>query len=93
MRVNVHIDRVVIEGLSESPSGDELGTALRTELARLIAIAKPSPQAGSVSSVRTAPLSFADTLTAQTLSGSIAGSLYGALSPPARGENACGSTP
>ncbi len=89
MNVNVHIERLVLEGLDVSPrDGDTIGMAVQRELTRLIGMDSPSLSQGfSVPSVRAAPLTLNAHAGAQIVAKGVARSIYGELTPGSETES------
>jgi hypothetical protein len=88
MNINVHIERLVLDGLTLSThDGDAIGAALQSELARLVRTSTPSLSQGfNVPSVRATSLTLGAAPKADTIGKGIAQSLYGELQPQPRGR-------
>jgi len=89
VNVNVHIERLVLEGLDvSSHDGAAIGAAAQRELARLIWTRAPSLSRGfSVPSARSAPLALRAHAGGEIVGKRIAQSIYGELSPGSETES------
>ncbi|MBI3900064.1 MAG: hypothetical protein HY308_17485 [Gammaproteobacteria bacterium] len=85
MNVNLHIERLLLEGLDLSArDGDVVNAALQHELVRLIGAGALSlPQSFNVASLRAAPIRLNADAGAVEVGEGVAQTLYGELSPKA----------
>ena len=85
MNVNVHIERLILDGLPASyADGSSIGAAVETELARLLATGGlvSSLQTGGAWANRPAPAIHLSTGKPSQIGGQIAKAIYGSLTPP-----------
>jgi hypothetical protein len=83
MNVNLHIERLVLDGLDTSASdGDRISDAVQRELARLIGRGtSPVPSSMSIATVRSAPVALTRGAGAPAIGEAVAHSVYGELNP------------
>ncbi len=87
MRITLHIDRLVLEGLAMSPHADRvLSEAVESELTRLIQSGGfDAPHGVSVPRLSAPGLTLDRDATPATIGTHIAGSLFNSLSQPSHG--------
>lgn len=83
MKINVHIDRIVLDGLPvDRHSSPLIQEAIQAELSRLF-LERETPQGllsgGSIPSLRTAPIQISQQSKPNALGNSIANAVHGGL--------------
>jgi hypothetical protein len=85
VRINIHIERLVLDGLPVDRSdGPAVKEAVEEELTRLLAeggIGEELTTSGTVASVASARMEFDETSCPESIAKSIAGAVYGGLNP------------
>lgn len=83
MKIHVHIERLILDGLPLGPSGgSRVQAAVEAELARLLVegnIAEAWPAGGAVSAVPVAPIQLSADARPAEIGGKIAASVYGGI--------------
>ena len=87
MKIHVHIERLILDGLPIGPGGARVQAAVEAELARLLAegstaegnIAQAWPAGGAVPDVPAAPIQLRAGARPAEIGGQIAASVYGGI--------------
>ncbi|WP_320045520.1 hypothetical protein [uncultured Desulfobacter sp.] len=83
MNINLHIERLVLDGLKLGPGqGAKVQAAVEVELSRMLqagGIAAGIQKGGEIASIRTKPLKTSDKAVPHTLGVQIAQSVYGRI--------------
>nr|WP_320192947.1 hypothetical protein [uncultured Desulfobacter sp.] len=83
MNINLHIERLVLDGLALGPGqGRKVQAAVEAEISRMLqagGIAAGIQQGGEIANIRTKPLNINDKAAPHTLGVQIAQSVYGGI--------------